>query len=421
VRAHAGTVSLTVRTVALDGPLDLLGTLPDPHGYVWVHRGAGLVGWGEHLRIDVGAGEGRFDEAGDRLGMIFDQARVDDEVGDFGTGPVAFGAFTFDHARPGSAVVIPKVIVGQAGGRAWLTTVGRHDRPELRAQPGPAAPERIRYAGSSISEVAWLEAVNDAVAAIKGGRLRKVVLARDLQVWSKSELEPRALAQRLAQRFPECFTFFCDGLIGATPELLVRRRGSRVESTVLAGSAPRGATPQQDDRLGHSLLASVKDLDEHTPAREAVEEVLAALCSSLEIDPEPWLLRLANVQHLATGLRGTLTGRPSALEIAGRLHPTPAICGTPTSDARELIETLEGLDRARYSGPVGWVSAEGDGEWGIALRCAELAGDRARLFAGAGIVADSLPEDELEETRIKLQAMQSALEASPSLSKPAPR
>jgi menaquinone-specific isochorismate synthase len=127
------------------------------------------------------------------------------------------------------------------------------------------------------------------------------------------------------------------------------------------------------------------------------------------------------VQHLATGLRGTLIGRPSALEIAGRLHPTPAICGTPTSDARGLIETLEGLDRARYSGPVGWVSADGDGEWGIALRCAELAGDRARLFAGAGIVADSLPEDELEETRIKLQAMQSALEASPALSEPAPR
>lgn len=410
MRARAETVSLTARTVALDGPLDLLGTLPDPRGYVWVRHGAGLVGWGEHLRIEIGAGGGRFDEAEDRLGRVFDQARVEDEVGDFGTGPVAFGAFTFDDARRGSALVIPKVVVGQAEGRSWLTTVGGHDPRPLQAQPSPSAPARIRYAGSSVSEVTWLEAVSDAVAAIKGGRLRKVVLARDLHVWSKSELEPRALAQRLAQRYPECFTFFCDGLIGATPELLVRRRGSRVESTVLAGSAPRGATPQDDDRLGHSLLASVKDLDEHTPAREAVEGVLASLCSSLEVDPEPWLLRLANVQHLATRLRGTLTERLSALEIAGRLHPTPAICGTPTPDALGIIAALEGLDRARYSGPVGWVSAKGDGEWGIALRCAELSGNRARLFAGAGIVADSLPEDELEETRIKLRAMQSALE-----------
>jgi menaquinone-specific isochorismate synthase len=410
VRARAGTVSLTARTIALDGPLDLLWTLPDPRGYVWVHHGAGLVGWGEHLRIEIGAGGERFDEAEDRLRRVFDQARVEDEVGDFGTGPVAFGAFTFDDARRGSALVIPKVVVGQAEGRSWLTTVGGHDPPPLRAQPSPSAPARIRYAGSSVSEVNWLEAVSDAVAAIKGGGLRKVVLARDLLVWSKSELEPRALAQRLAQRYPECFTFFCDGLIGATPELLVRRRGSRVESTVLAGSAPRGATSQDDDRLGHSLLASVKDLDEHTPAREAVEGVLASLCSSLEVDPEPWLLRLANVQHLATRLRGTLTERLSALEIAGRLHPTPAICGTPTPDALGIIAALEGLDRARYSGPVGWVSAKGDGEWGIALRCAELSGNRARLFAGAGIVADSLPEDELEETRIKLRAMQSALE-----------
>lgn len=408
VQASAG--ALTVRTVALDGPLDLLGTLPDPRGYVWVHHGDGMVGWGEQARIEISRSRSRFDEARDRLAEIFEAARVEDEVRDFGTGPVAMGAFTFDEARPGSVLVIPRVVVGQRGGRAWLTTVGHHTRPPLRVQPDPVAPERIRYAGSSLSEVAWLEAVSDAVAAIKEGRLRKVVLARDLHVWSKSQLEPRALARRLAERYPQCFTFFCDGLIGATPELLVRRRAGRVESRVLAGSAARGATSQEDERLGRRLLASAKDLDEHAPALESVEEVLTPLCSSLEVDAEPWLLRLANLQHLATGLRGTLMGRPSALEIAGRLHPTAAICGTPTAEAFALIDELEGLDRARYSGPVGWVSAGGDGEWGVALRCAELAGDRARLFAGAGIVADSLPEDELEETRIKLRAMQSALE-----------
>ena len=403
---------LALRTVARDGPIDLLGSLPEAPGFVWLNEGAGLVGWGECARIEIGAGAGRFEDARQRLEQVFDGVRIEDEVEDFGTGAVAFGAFTFDGARPGSVLVIPSVVVGQRNGRTWVTTIEGATPPSLGLEPEDAPPPgRIRYAGSSISEVEWLEAASEAIAAVREQRLRKVVLARDLLVWSKTELQPRALARRLAERYPECFTFFCDGLVGATPELLVRRRGGDIESTVLAGSAPRSPRPEEDERLGRKLLASAKDLEEHAPALESVEDVLAPMCSTLEIDPRPWLLRLANVQHLATGLRGKLAGRPSALEIAGRLHPTAAICGTPRAEAFALIGALERLDRARYSGPVGWVSAAGDGEWGIALRCAELHGTRARLFAGAGIVAESLPEHELEETRLKLRAMQSALEA----------
>jgi menaquinone-specific isochorismate synthase len=191
---------------------------------------------------------------------------------------------------------------------------------------------------------------------------------------------------------------------------LVRRRGLDVESLVLAGSAARGRDAAADGRLGFDLLHSAKDLDEHRPALESVRSVLSEVCSQLGSDAEPFLLKLPNVQHLATKLWGRLASPLSALELAGSLHPTAAICGTPTTVARELIHSLEGMERARYSGPVGWISASGDGEWGIALRCAELNGGRGRLFAGSGIVKGSLPEAELEETRLKLRAMQAALE-----------
>jgi len=229
-------------------------------------------------------------------------------------------------------------------------------------------------------------------------------------VWSKTPFDGRLLARRLNRRFPGCLTFLVDGLVGATPELLVRRRGRELDSLALAGTAARGGDAGEDERLGAALLASDKDRREHRLLAEPLARRLDGLCDSLEHEDEPHLLRLDNVMHLATRFRGTLAEpAPSALEIAGHLHPTPAVGGVPTPAAVDLIRELEGMDRARYAAPVGWVDAEGDGEWGIALRCAQLSGARARLFAGAGIVAGSLPEDELEETRVKLLAMRSAL------------
>ncbi|MGH8930077.1 MAG: isochorismate synthase, partial [Egibacteraceae bacterium] len=176
-----------------------------------------------------------------------------------------------------------------------------------------------------------------------------------------------------------------------------------------AGSAARGADPGEDARLGEALRASAKNRSEHQLAVDSVRAALDPLCASLDVDAEPWLLQLGNVQHLATSVRGTLHRPVRSLDLAGALHPTAAVCGTPTTIALDHIRDLEGMDRGRYAGPVGWTDARGDGEWAIALRCAEVAGARARLFAGAGIVAGSLPEFELEETRLKLLAMQSAL------------
>jgi menaquinone-specific isochorismate synthase len=270
------------------------------------------------------------------------------------------------------------------------------------------ATSRIRYAGASVPELRWLEAVAAATRAIDAGRLDKVVLARDLAVWSDEPLDARTLTRRLAERFPDCFTFSVDGLVGATPELLVRRIGGRVDSLVLAGTAGRGASAAEDAALGAALLGSDKDRDEHDHAVASVRAALADLVPDLATEG-PWLLRLANVQHLATSVTGTLPGGESVLDLAGALHPTAAVCGTPTAEAFAVIRELEGLDRGRYTGPVGWVDAAGDGELGIALRCAQVEGDRARLYAGAGIVGASLPEAELEETRIKFRAFQAAL------------
>ena len=207
---------------------------------------------------------------------------------------------------------------------------------------------------------------------IRAGRLQKVVLARDLYASSPGLIDERLLLERLAARYPDCYTFACGGLVGATPELLIRRQDAQISSLVLAGTAPRGDDPDRDAALGTALLASAKDTEEHGYAAAGVWQSLAPLCSELTVAPRPELLRLANVQHLATAISGRLAvrgdgTRPSVLALADALHPTAAVCGTPTETAMELIRELEGMDRGRYAGPVGWVDSAGNGEWCIAL------------------------------------------------------
>jgi menaquinone-specific isochorismate synthase len=252
------------------------------------------------------------------------------------------------------------------------------------------------------------------VRRIAKGDLRKVVLARDLYASARGPIDPRVLLRRLADRYPDCFTFACAGLVGATPELLIRRHGREVSSLVLAGTKPRGATAAQDARLAAELLGSGKENEEHLYAAASLREALAPLCQTLEVSAAPELIKLANVQHLGTRVRGTLapgsSASRSALALAAALHPTAAVGGTPTDAAVELIRELENMDRERYAGPVGWMDANGNGEWGIALRCAQLDGNRARLFAGCGIVAGSDPAAELAETQVKFRPMQTALE-----------
>lgn len=405
---------LVVRTIEVDEERHLLDLLPDGSGCAWVREGEGFVATGEALRITPATGQDRFERAMTTLKEAAEVADVDDRVDVPGSGLLAFGSFTFDADAPGSALVVPEMVVGRRGGRTWLTVIGDPDRerPVLPPPPPLTPPDRVRFAGTSIDDVDWLAAVATAVERIAHSEVDKVVLARDQQVWDRVPFDARVLARRLTEHFPGCFTFLCDGLIGATPELLVRRFGDEVASIVLAGSAARDEDEDKDAHLGRLLLESDKDRWEHRFAVESVRDVLSPVCATLDVDPEPRLLRLENVQHLATHIAGTPDpGRvPSALHLAGLLHPTAAVGGTPRGAALELIRELEAMDRGRYAAPVGWVDADGDGEWGIALRCAQLDGARARLFAGAGVVEGSLPENELEETRLKLRAMQSALE-----------
>ena len=436
------TGRLLARTVAVPDPEDLLGRLPQPDVLAWVHHGAGLAGWGEAVRVTLPAGEDRFTAGEKWLRSVFDATDVDDQVRVRGSGPIAFGSFTFDASSDGSALIVPRTVLGRDGrGHAWLTSVTRGDDPPDPGGPSPqtlgppilggpippdppwapkgADPRPRRHRGSSrwrdgsLTGPAWERAVADAVAAIRTGSLRKVVLARDVFATAAEPIDTRVVLRRLADRYPDCFTFACDGLVGATPELLVRRDGRQVSALVLGGTAPRSGDPAQDEALGAALLASAKNTEEHAYAVASIRDGLGPLCDTLEVDPRPSLLKLPNLQHLGTQIRGTLTGNgtpKSVLALAAAVHPPAAVCGTPTAAALELIRELEHMDRERYAGPVGWVDAEGNGEWGIALRCAQLSARTARLFAGCGIVAGSDPAAELAETLVKLQPMRDALE-----------
>jgi menaquinone-specific isochorismate synthase len=410
---------LAVRTIPVADPGDLIARLPEPGALAWVRRGDGLVGWGTAAKITLPAGQDRFLSGEKWLREVFDAADVTDEVAEPGTGPVAFGSFTFDPASDGSVLVVPSVVIGRKDGTAWLTTISRADDEAVTeagedpAEP-PPVPTSVRWSDGSLTAPEWERAVARAVAAISEGSLRKVVLALELNATAAADIDGRVLLSRLAGRYPECYTFACDGLLGATPELLIRRTGGRVHSVVLAGTMPRGGSPEADRALGTALLASSKDRDEHSYAVEDVRAALQPLCADLRIDEQPSLLRLPNLQHLATQVYGELAGgddaNHSALALAAALHPTAAICGTPADKAMDLIRELEGMDRGRYSGPVGWVDARGNGEWGIALRCGLVSGRNARLFAGCGIVAESNPPAEVAEAQTKFWPMRYALE-----------
>jgi menaquinone-specific isochorismate synthase len=422
---------LDVRTIPIADPGDLIDRLPEPGALAWVRHGDGLVGWGTAARITLPAGQDRFVTGEKWLRELFDGARVADEVAAPGTGPVAFGSFTFDPASDGSVLVVPTTVIGRRDGTAWLTTIGSAERRPAKpapsepapAEPAPAGlpdpvppvmPTVVRWADGSLTAPKWERAVAAAVAAISAGSLRKVVLALELNATAAADIDARVLLSRLAGRYPDCYTFACDGLLGATPELLIRRTERQLHSLVLAGTMPRGGTPAADRALGAALLASPKDREEHQYAVADVRAALEPLCADLRVDEQPSLLQLANVQHLATQVHGQLppdeAASHSALSLAAALHPTAAICGTPAEAAMELIRELEGMDRGRYSGPVGWVDAKGNGEWGIALRCGLVAGRNARLFAGCGIVADSDPPAEVAEAQTKFWPMRYALE-----------
>jgi menaquinone-specific isochorismate synthase len=418
---HAAHIpTLVARTVAIDDPGPLLSLLPETAGpeqvTSWVRHGEGLVGWGQALGFRS-SGPGRFAQSQAWWKSVVEHAVVRDDVHLPGTGPVAFGSFSFSQDSPaGASLSVPEVLVGRRGSRWWMTTFGLRSRLPGALAPSvaapPVAPPDVTFADGALSGAQWSSVVARAVRRINAGEMDKVVLARDLVVNASAPIDPRWLLQRLAERYNTTWVFAVDGLVGATPELLVRLEKGLVTSRVLAGTIRRTGDDVHDLTLAASLARSSKDLEEHEYAVRSVAEALAPHCSSINVPEAPFVLHLSNVMHLATDVAGVLTDHATSLTLAASLHPSAAVCGTPTDVAAAVIRDLEQMDRGRYAGPVGWMDGAGDGEWGIALRCGAFEPanpSQLRLFAGCGVVAGSDPASELAESDAKFVPMRDAL------------
>ena len=389
-------------------PGDLLRHLPTSDALCWTRGTDGFVAWGEYARLHV-RGPDRFRDAARWWRDLTEGLRIDDQVGVPGSGPIALASFTFDDGPSESVVIVPRVLIGRRDGAAWLTT---YDDAAMPSPTRVAPPLHIRYSDGHVSSAHYESAVTEALELIDAGELDKVVLARDLLATASGPLDARALLHPLSRVYPSCWTFAIDGLVGSTPELLVRRTGDHIVSRVLAGTSSRSTDVVVDAQHAALLLASDKDREEHELAVRSVAEALAPFCSDLVVPRAPEVVRLANVQHLQTDVTGRLANGESALDLAAALHPTAAVCGTPTQRARQTIRDLEEMDRGRYAGPVGWLDARGDGAFGIALRCAQIdAADprNLQMFAGCGIVRGSEPSAELHESQTKLLTIQQAL------------
>jgi isochorismate synthase len=410
-RVAPGRRPLLVRSIRLDSDLDLAEVAGDG-GILWEQGGVGFAGRGVAARIPVLPG--RLAETAAAVAEVLGPAAVQAD-GD-GPGSLAFGALPFRPDLPGE-LVVPEVLVRrEQDGRGWLTVTGSRgrDAPVLTREAGRGrrhpdefkaadsrrlAPDQFVVAGSPHSR--WIALVGRALDAIAEGRLAKVVLAREATVTANRPLRSSEIGRRLLAAFPGCRVFAAPGFVGASPELLVARFGDRVRARPLAGTAAAGEA---------DLRSSRKDRHEHRVVVDAVVKALAPWCTHLSAPPSPDVVTVGGLAHLATPIEGVLRQpAPSVLRLVAALHPTPAVAGSPRDEALAFIDAEEGIGRGRYAGPVGWVDASGAGEWAIAIRSAELDGPRARLFAGAGIVARSDPAAELRETQLKLEPLLNAI------------
>ena len=411
--SSVSAVTATVRTLsaatrAIPDPGDLVQYLPTAGPWTaWTRRGDGIVGIGEALRFECDSIHEADVWWAETSRTITHSSDVEPS---HGVGPVAFGSFAFDPETSSarSVLVVPRLIVGRKGGAGWVTAID-----DDAVLPAPSADRgenpAVTWQSGALDPDEWQQSVASAVARIHAGELGKVVLARDIVGTAESAIDARQVLARLIEGYHSTWTFHVDGLVGATPELLVRRERGLATSRVLAGTIRRQGDESQEVALAQALAESSKDLTEHEYAVASVADALAPYCSGMNVPDQPYVLKLPNVMHLASDVTGVCRNGASSLAMAEALHPSAAVCGTPTASALALIRELEHLDRGRYSGPVGWIDTNGDGEWGIALRCGRIEGRTATLYAGCGIVADSDPAAELAETRAKLIPMRDAL------------
>jgi isochorismate synthase len=427
-------LDLSAAVLAARRPGDRFFCLEQPE-----RDGFALAALGQAALIEA-RGPRRFAEAAARARELGRRMLADDPARDPGrpaaAGPVFVGGFAFAHdggsspewsSLPPASLVLPELALARHRGEARMTLcVAAHEdeapdalveRALARVQelvpatmplldPDPA--ERTRVA-SAAPPSHYEHAVERAVERIRAGELRKLVLAREVRAHAPRAHDPAAVLGALREVFPACYCW-CVGtpelaFVGASPELLLRRDGQRAQTVALAGTARRSADPAVDDHLGEQLLQSAKDREEQAIVARRIERTLEPVSLWVAAAEEPVLVKVQNVQHLATPIRAQLADPVPAVELAGMLHPTPAVGGEPRQAALPLIPALEGLDRGWYAGAVGWTDLAEDGEFCVALRCALLRGRLAHLYAGCGVVRDSSPREELAETEIKLEAL----------------
>jgi salicylate biosynthesis isochorismate synthase/menaquinone-specific isochorismate synthase len=450
-RARRGREGRAVGAVTVAVPGDV-----DPTATVAASRGAGepwfafeqpdrdrsaLAALGCAAALEA-TGPGRFAAVAGEWRALASSAVGDEPGGARGAGPVAVGGFAFAPGGggaphwtgyPPASLHVPEVALHRRGDEVRLTlaAVARpDDHPDdlldrlvaraaaLREAPlpllDPDPAHRVRVV-SAMPPRHYEEAVARAAERIRAGALDKVVLAREVQVHAGAPHDASALVGVLREAFPQCHVVAVGrgeaAFLAASPELLVRREGLRAGTLALAGSTRRSADPAVDDHLGEQLLRSEKDREEQAIVARRIVRALEPHSVWVTAAPEPVVVKMANIQHLATPIRSQLARPVGAIELAGLLHPTPAVGGEPLAAAEPLIPALEGLDRGWYAGPIGWTDADEDGEFCVALRCALLTGGVARCYAGVGVVRDSVPAAELAETEVKLQALLPVLAA----------
>jgi menaquinone-specific isochorismate synthase len=433
-----------------DVPDDLAALLDRPGTQCWIRRGEGQVGFGEVARFSV-TGPERFIEAEAWWKHLVLEAEIQDPVQHPGTGLAAFGSFAFSKTSHFlSRLVVPELVVGLRDGRAWATLAtndgsrpseaevrgavvrvlaeragapeagGRTTaRADLAAGNGQArgrdARRPVRLGPGSLGEQRWMDAVAAGVARIGAGELEKLVLARDIVVEDSAGIDRGAVLRTLASAYWDTWVYGVDGLVGATPEMLIQVEGRTAQARVLAGTLDRrDAVGKGEDYPARVLAGSAKQRHEHEIAIQSLTVALEPFSEALNAHEEPFILELPNVFHLASDVKAELADVeghvPTSLALINALHPTAAVCGTPTQVAGALIRELESMDRGPYAGPVGWLDAAGNGEWGIALRGGVIESPTAmRLYAGCGIVEASVPETELAETWAKFRPMLEAL------------
>jgi len=414
---------------------------------VWAKGDDVLVGAGVAWRIET-HGADRIRDAAEAWRELCERADVVDRARVPGSGLVAFGAIAFSaRSEAPSTLIVPSVVIGRRDGVTFVTHIeAREEAPAIdaidaagsadAADPAASGPG-LRTASFSLvplprpagvvpatelregrmTAVAHAAATATALERIDRGRFDKVVLARDLVGRVDARADLRILLRRLRDGYPGTWLFAVDGFVGASPETLVRVIDGRVSARVLAGTAPRGADPESDAANERALLESGKNRREHAFAVDSALDSLRGAtgddtraAARISASPMPFTLRLPNVWHLASDIHGPLPEGRTVLDLVAALHPTAAVGGTPTDAAVEAIDELEPFDRRRYAGPVGWVGADGDGEWAVGLRSAEVDADgTVTAFAGGGIVASSLPEEEFAETVVKFRPIVEAL------------